>query len=667
MTIVYSQNFSGTSVGSLPSGWTNITGAWSVTATNPVTGSTHALIGGSGDGNKVVCTDGGPLADMEVRYDVNYQAFFIGVYLRTDAELQNGYVVIPNNTGLSSWVVYKIVSGSATQIGTIPSSGTITGLQSANPGTMWSVRARIQGSTIYFKLWDFGATEPTSWDGTISDTTFTGAGYFGFYNNSNGAGDATINNVTLDNLASSTLSVSPTSVAASSTGNTLTLTGTGTSWTAGTPGSPIFTASGGTIAAQTVTSATSATLTYTAPPGAGTVTITDPSTGDTASLTISASGSTTIPVTSSGIYWSPANWDHLTPGTFGVSVDTMETTAPGAEFHTIVTGTVNLTINLDDATTSGLSSGQGPILRYSLNNAPWVDVQIAPTQTSVVVSTSLTAGDSYDFLCILKGLSNTNGDGNVWGSSGVRPTNALSITGLTIDSGGSVSQPTLPFTSSLAVFSDSIGAGEHANYDSDGTDDSTASFAYHLARALGYNLSNISYGGQGLTVAGGSSMPALTTTYGQYSAGRNRNWSGVGALALIQGGNDARGSVGGSTIQSAVATLLPEFRAAIGAGKPIIVFVEIQDQYATNIQAAVAAYVASSGDTACYFVNPTSRLPANIFTLIFGSGDRYTYDNVHPIFFGHAVIGPVYADAATAVVNATATTSGYSRARVVNA
>lgn len=84
-----------------------------------------------------------------------------------------------------------------------------------------------------------------------------------------------------------TLSVSPTSVTAGTSGNTLTLTGSQGNWTPGTPGSPTFTVDSGTITAQTVNNGTTATLTYTAPaPSSGSTIITDPSTGATATLTI---------------------------------------------------------------------------------------------------------------------------------------------------------------------------------------------------------------------------------------------------------------------------------------------------------------------------------------------------------------------------------------------
>jgi lysophospholipase L1-like esterase len=99
-----------------------------------------------------------------------------------------------------------------------------------------------------------------------------------------------------DSYGSGTLAASPTSIVQGSTSNVITLTGTGTAWTAGTPGSPTFTLSGGTgasITAQSVASATSATITVTAGSATGPLTITDPGTGATATITV-ASGTVTI-------------------------------------------------------------------------------------------------------------------------------------------------------------------------------------------------------------------------------------------------------------------------------------------------------------------------------------------------------------------------------------
>jgi hypothetical protein len=75
------------------------------------------------------------------------------------------------------------------------------------------------------------------------------------------------------------MTASPTSINANSTGNVITLTGYNTGWTAGTPGTPTFTLTGGTgasITAQTVASATSATVTISAGSTGGVLTIHDP-------------------------------------------------------------------------------------------------------------------------------------------------------------------------------------------------------------------------------------------------------------------------------------------------------------------------------------------------------------------------------------------------------
>jgi hypothetical protein len=145
-------------------------------------------------------------------------------------------------------------------------------------GTSW-----VSGTTVFTLPVITGLTKvsqsiTSTTAATVVCTTGTGTGTGNITDNTDSATAALT-------VANATLAVSPTSVASSSSGNTLTLTGTNTLWTSGTPGSPTFTVSGGTITAQTVASATSATLTYTAP-ATGPVTITDPSDTATASLAI---------------------------------------------------------------------------------------------------------------------------------------------------------------------------------------------------------------------------------------------------------------------------------------------------------------------------------------------------------------------------------------------
>lgn len=84
------------------------------------------------------------------------------------------------------------------------------------------------------------------------------------------------------------LAVSPEAIGNYGACSTVYLTGTGTAWTAGTPGSPTFTVDHGTISAQTVVDETHATLTYCPGDYLGPVIFTDPSTGMTAGALVSS-------------------------------------------------------------------------------------------------------------------------------------------------------------------------------------------------------------------------------------------------------------------------------------------------------------------------------------------------------------------------------------------
>ncbi len=183
----------------------------------------------------------------------------------------------------------------------------------------------------------------------------------------------------------------------------------------------------------------------------------------------------------------------MTSGTFGVSIDTMQATAPGAFLKFGVSGTVNLSLDIDNSTTSGFSSGSMAIVRYSIDGAVFTDVQLGPSQTSLTLSSGLSTG-AHAVEVYFKASSTTNGIGDVAGSSGVSPTNVLRINGVVIDNGASVAAPTL-LPKRMLIFGDSITAGEHVN--TDGSDDATQCYAPMIARALDAELGLIGYGGQG--------------------------------------------------------------------------------------------------------------------------------------------------------------------------
>jgi len=281
MTIIISENFDSSTAGMLPSGWTAGSGTWAI-ETAAFVSSPNGLSSATGDGSTIFYTGLGALADMEMRFDFNPHASnsCMAAMVRSTSDGQTGYIGGPTDaTNLNSqWHIVKRIAGVFTSLVnfSVPAlSGNI------------SVRMRVQGSTLSLNVWPAGTVEPSGWIGQTTDSSISAPGFAGIYNQG-GVATSGADNFTLDNLITPIVSVAPSTVLASSTGNSLTLTGTATSWTAGTPGAPSFTVSDGSITAQVIHSATSATLTYSAPSSSGSVTIADPSSGVTTLLTVNS-------------------------------------------------------------------------------------------------------------------------------------------------------------------------------------------------------------------------------------------------------------------------------------------------------------------------------------------------------------------------------------------
>lgn len=135
-------------------------------------------------------------------------------------------------------------------------------------GNNWRIYLDAQGDGYYY-------SDSTDNGATWSAKTLITAPY-------------TVQHGTVINIAS--ISASPSSIIQNSIGNVITLTGTNTLWTVGTPGTPTFTLSGGTgasLTAQSVIDSNHASITIFAGSVAETLTITDPSSNTTANIFVS--------------------------------------------------------------------------------------------------------------------------------------------------------------------------------------------------------------------------------------------------------------------------------------------------------------------------------------------------------------------------------------------
>lgn len=123
---------------------------------------------------------------------------YLSVFLRGSGGWQNAYrpkngygLELQSNSGTVA--VQKSVNGTAT------TTQSVAGAQQVSTGKQW-LRLRVSGSTIQFKIWADGTTEPTAWKSTNTDTSVTGAGQL-FLSVNRGSGNVGDKAVNFDDLS----------------------------------------------------------------------------------------------------------------------------------------------------------------------------------------------------------------------------------------------------------------------------------------------------------------------------------------------------------------------------------------------------------------------------------------------------------------------------------
>jgi hypothetical protein len=131
-------------------------------------------------------------------WSANTAVSYLSVFARGSGGWQNAYrpkngygVELQSNSG--TVVVQKSVNGTMTNL------ASVTAAQQVTTGKQW-LRLRISGSTIQFKIWADGTSEPTTWKSTITDTSITAAGQT-FLSLNRGATNVGTKAVTFDDLS----------------------------------------------------------------------------------------------------------------------------------------------------------------------------------------------------------------------------------------------------------------------------------------------------------------------------------------------------------------------------------------------------------------------------------------------------------------------------------
>lgn len=416
-------------------------------------------------------------------YEVSFRAYDVSpttlVLVITDTTASStvvNYSTTDSSTDLNG-ATYQTGRYGLISVGTVDSGGTIklyntasASMTVAGPNSAAALPANHNGNIVLTLV-----GSATSWDGT---TVFTPSGVSGWAKVSQSVTDTTHATVTLScptvasppNGTTGTITITE-SVTGSATGtiavNTPTLgrspntgstgasastafTGTNTLWQGD---NPQFTLSGGTgasVGSATASSNTASSATVTYGSAAGTLTITDPSTGAQTTITVTVPP-TTVAVTNTDWVFSP-NWYSDGAGAMGAnnvkaSSTFVRSAWTGSYCRLGFTGTA-CTIAYDT-----LPANSSLYVKTSVDNGQWsAETGLASAGGTIAVS-GLSAGNHVIEVIIVR--SDDNYDR--W----TTPSNALKITGATLDSSATTVAPgTSPVppmrTKRMAVFGDSI-------------------------------------------------------------------------------------------------------------------------------------------------------------------------------------------------------------------
>jgi len=256
--------------GGLGNDWTVVAGSAAI-ASGEVTLTTATVrqgaISASGRQEAILQINVGAIGDLNQ-----------GPIIKMGASDQSGYVARATGTLASpTWNIYRLATnGGTTTLGTWGGSACSTGTN--------TIRLLFDSGVV--TLWVNGALIGRVFHSEWAANTSAGARSF--------ATTTGLDSYTLLGDETTTLTVSPDPIGNFNNSTTVTFTGVGTAWSSGTPGTPTFSVDHGTLSNQEVTSATSATATYTPGNFLGTATFTDPSTGATDTVTVT-SDATVLP------------------------------------------------------------------------------------------------------------------------------------------------------------------------------------------------------------------------------------------------------------------------------------------------------------------------------------------------------------------------------------
>jgi hypothetical protein len=400
MTLQYLSSDATTGIdatGTLPSGFTALSGTWTVNNSISINGHANCISYTGGSVNQVALLEGpGTLSGVDMSFCLPNNAGLTGnanlePFVCANAANNNGYLLImlfSSTTAGQLWLFRRDPGGD--HLITNPSVTLASGSTNS-----YTLRLQVQGGSVRGKVWSTNSAEP-DWQINTTDSTYS-SGYCGFQSNNGGVANVTAADVVINTVAANQVMVDqPQSPTVSTT-----FTASGIYYgTAPTAMDYAFDATTpGSWAAMTGFSTTTSGVpisggghwqgTVTAPSATGlhTLIVRDHNTttvqGASASFT-AVSGSSTISVTTPGTLTQSASY--TLAGTYtGTAPTGVQYAYDGGSSYTVLTGFSASGGTWSGTATAPASTGSHTVTVQETNNT-----SITATSSSFTVSAATT-------------------------------------------------------------------------------------------------------------------------------------------------------------------------------------------------------------------------------------------------------------------------------------
>ena len=385
------------------------------------------------------------------------------------------------------------------------------------------------------------------------------------------------------------------------------------------------------------------TFTYTAT-ATGTITISassSPAITNPSPLTVAVSAAPVlVTFPNANIYESPDIW--RTSGTSIISP------TGGAYLKFKVTGTQNITANVDTTLNSSLDSYNMPSIKVIINSGTPYYVQFPANSsgnTPVSIASGLNSTTTYSVSLYMIGGNGASGNNDWTGTNSQTKINSLQF-----DGGSSLSNQSLAGKTCL-FYGDSILQAYYGGAPTFGTStsneyysivDYTQAWPSYLVSSLGCEYSQIGIGSQGWINGGNDGYPAFGSSWGYYDSTHQKTFSSSTApnYVIIDQGTNDHGQAA-SSISSQVKSVLTSMRSQFGTNTKIILVTPYNPTFDDSSGNPRLGLISG------YNAYETATLDKNTFLVDLSTTAQqyalspWSLDNIHPDPAAHAQIAGI--------------------------